>query len=128
MQTLTSEALLEQQLGQTAEQSSKVSKFALHAKTAFWAFVGLFFITSAYAQGDDAGFVDIEALDTLWLFFSGLVTGMLGKILALLALVACFWQGFEQNWRAAAGAGLVCLALAFGPNLIEGLFSAGVPI
>ncbi|MCO4319908.1 hypothetical protein [Aliidiomarina quisquiliarum] len=123
MQTLNSTAVLQQ-----ASAPIQESKIKQHAKAMFWVLLSLVFVGAVYAQGDDAGFVDIDALDQLWTFFSGIVTGMLGKILALLALVASFWQGFEQNWRAAAGAGLMCLALAFGPAVINGLFSAGVPI
>lgn len=123
MDTLTSATLLNQRLSQQQGRS-----FLTKTSVFFSVLVVFILMSTAYAQGDDAGFVDIEALDRVWTFLSGLVTGMLGKFIALLCLLGCFWQVREQNWGAAGGVGLLCLLLAFGPSLIEGLFSAGVPI
>lgn len=90
----------------------------------------MMFANVTYAANVDAGIGggDIDQLDDIWDFFKNLVSGIGGKILALLALVAAFWQVFEQNWRAAGGAGMVAIALAFGPGIIEGLFDASVQL
>lgn len=113
---------------QTAE--SGVSKKAMFMIGLVLTAIAVLFATAAEAanvNADNFG-ADIEEIEDIWDFLVGLVSGMGGKILALLALVAAFWQVFEQNWRAAGGAGMVCIALAFGPNIIEGLFSAAIPL
>jgi len=117
-------------LTQNESAESGVSKKAMFMVGLILTAIAVLFATAAEAanvNADNFG-ADIEEVEDIWDFLVGLVSGMGGKILALLALVASFWQVFEQNWRAAGGAGMVCIALAFGPNIIEGLFSAAIPL
>lgn len=117
-------------LTQSQTADSRISKKAMFLIGLAIVAVAVLFATAAQAanvNADNFG-AEIEEIEDIWDFLVGLVSGMGGKILALLALVAAFWQVFEQNWRAAGGAGMVCIALAFGPNIIEGLFSAAIPL
>jgi len=113
---------------QTAD--SGISKKAMFMIGLIVVAVAVLFATAVQAanvNADNFG-ADIEEVEDIWDFLVGLISGMGGKILALLSLVACFWSAFEQNWRAVAGTGLLCIALAFGPSIIEGLFSAAIPL
>lgn len=126
--TMSNQGVIQHIVSSSDNYSNKVKIAFMVALTAVVALLFANFAQAANVDGGAMGGNDVEQLEDIWDFFKSLVTGIGGKILALLALVAAFWQVFEQNWQAAAGAGMVAIALAFGPGVIEGLFDASVQL
>ncbi|MBT42617.1 MAG: hypothetical protein CMF12_08840 [Idiomarina sp.] len=106
---------------QTTEQSSK--KMATWSTVALLAVISVLFSTLALAGSGGS-----TEFGTIYDTFAGWISGVPGKIIAILAFGAAMFNVVKQNFMMAAGAFIGAVVMANAGAAIDLLFSAGVPV